>query len=157
MSKPAGHYPQRKMTLKQTKFCEEFLKNGWNAGAAARAAGYSSGSDYTNKGRIMELSNNPRIVQYLEGRVKKMTDELQLPLDYIMRKLKWVIDHCIDESKDIQKELLAPGLSAIREVNTIQGNYAAEKRINITVDGDKHLEHVKRLMERAIEDNKKEY
>jgi phage terminase small subunit len=161
VTRSAGHYPQQRLTQKQIKFCEEFLKNGWNANAAARAAGYKGGNPLTIKqgikGRVTELMDNPRLVGYLQERVKEMTDELQLPLDYIMRKLKWVIDHCIDEDKDINKELLAPGLSAIREVNAIHGNYAAEKRINISVDGDKHIEHVKRLMEKAIEEHKQEY
>ncbi len=57
-------YPQgRKLSKRQEIFIDEYLKNGNNAAAAARAAGYCKDSPHTAKTRGCELLKNPSVAQ----------------------------------------------------------------------------------------------
>jgi phage terminase small subunit len=143
----------KEITIRQRKFAEYFM-TGMTASAAAVKAGYSNKSAYT---RGKELTNNPRVAYYMSERLDKLQKKLEIPLEYLLGKLKHVVDSFIPDGSDLEKDKVSVGLSAIRELNQIQGNYAAEKRINVNVDGDKHLERIKELTEKAIEENKREY
>jgi hypothetical protein len=54
---------ERKLNKRQEIFVNEYLKNGNNAAAAARAAGYCKNSPHTAKTRGCELLKNPCVAQ----------------------------------------------------------------------------------------------
>ena len=145
---------EKELTQMQKKFAENYLSNGMQGTLAAIKAGYSECGAAV---RAVELINNPRVNLYMQERVGKIAKRLEMPLDYLLGKLKFVIDTAIDESEGLNKDFIGAGMSAIKEVNLIQGNYSAEKRVNINVNGDEEIKRVREKTEKAIAENRQEY
>lgn len=139
----------KELTRRELIFCEKYLGLGDSGlGQAAIVAGYAKTN---SRARGFELLSRPHIDRYIRKRRDEIMKETQVDLNYVMHKLKYVTDTFIPDDKQLKKDEVPIGLSALKEINAIQGNYAAEKRITMTLDGDKHIEELKRTMtEQAI-------
>ena len=63
---------KKKLTKKQQKFCQEYLTNGHNAAAAARAAGYST---KTAREIAAENLTKPNIANFIDEEFKKNQED----------------------------------------------------------------------------------
>ena len=84
---------KKKLTKKQEKFCKEYLANGYNAAAAARAAGYSS---KTAKQIAKENLTKPYLAEAISIEGKKNEERYQCSKD----ALAWKIEDAICRAKE---------------------------------------------------------
>jgi phage terminase small subunit len=141
------------LTAKQFKFAESYLSNGHNIHAAARACGLKH---VCNGSRMLKL---PKVTAYINNRLQK-TKEAYMDFDYKIEKLKKVIDDFIPEStEELVPKKVSVGLQAVAEANKMQGDYAAEKRINVNanMELDPLVKATQDLLENLIVKNKREY
>lgn len=123
----------KKLTLRQAKFCEEFLTNGCDAIAAARSVGYK---DPRMSSRRM-LASNPKVKAYISKKVKKMEKEFGVTFDWKVKKLKKIIELTVPDDAENKSEINASAaISAIAETNKMQGHYSAEKIITTNLNAD---------------------
>ena len=83
---------KKKLTKKQEKFCKEYLINGHNAAAAARAAGYSS---KTAREIAAENLTKPNIAQFLDEESKKNEEEFRYTLVDHIKDLDYIAAEAI--------------------------------------------------------------
>lgn len=133
----------RKLTVKQKKFADEYIKTG-NAYQSAIKAGYSE--NYA-KGNIIKLLENERVKTYLDKQMQKIEDkkiakaeEVLTYLTSIMRgkhteevlrgvgKGNQVIDHMEVSAKDRIKaaELLGKRYSLFKDNVNISGDVGVQ-------------------------------
>ena len=60
------------MTNKQKIFAAEYLANGFNAAAAARAAGYSAKTSNTKGAQLLKI---PDVKEYIQTKIEEMESE----------------------------------------------------------------------------------
>lgn len=82
----------KKLTLKQRRFCDEYLANGGNATEAALAAGYSSKTAYSIGS---ENLNKPEIKEYLQVRGEQNAAKFE----YTLREHVQDLDELADLAK----------------------------------------------------------
>ncbi len=137
-------------------FCEKYLQLGGigNGSQAVILAGYSNLSSSVRAEHLLDM---PNVQRYIEERRKVLIEKSQVDLNYIVNKHKYIADKAIPENQELNKEFLSAGQTSLKELTSIFGYYAAEKRVTMTIDGDKHLELVKELTEKAIEQHKQPF
>lgn len=136
----------QKLTKKQELFCNAYLANGFNGTQAAIHAGYSEDSA---KEIASENLTKPNIKEFLDKRMKKVEEKLEITAEWKMQKLKQCIELAMPEAEG--KIVLANHkalLGAIVELNKMQGHYAAERTFNTTVTVDADLETAKELTQK---------
>ena len=84
---------KRKLTPKQKKFCHEYIKD-FNATQAAIRAGYSK---KTAKEIGYQLLHKTSLQEYLAGLINAQTQDDEISVKEIIRKLKIVVDRCMQE------------------------------------------------------------
>lgn len=135
----------------QYDFVKHYVSNGMNAYQAAVAAGFSETYADTKVKLLLDNPNiKPRIEKALQRVDDRLANNLGLTYEWKAKKLKRVIEEFIPNDKD--EELSATkvkvGLTALAELNKMQGDYAPDKRLSVTVDATKErLEQVKRQYE----------
>lgn len=102
-----------KLTPKQKRFCEEYIKD-LNATQAYIRAGYSARSADSLSSRMM---GNDRISLYIAELQEKITNANILDATQIQELL----------SDRIKKGLNQDGLKAVDILNKMQGNYSLDK------------------------------
>ena len=127
---------RKPLTPMQYAFCSEYVKNGFNGYQAAIHAGYSE--SYANT-QIGTLINNPIIRERLaEAYTKldsKQIDTLAITFadkaDILLRIIHDVIPKDGSEPK---RQYYKDAIKAMSELNKMQGDYAPEKRLSMTVN-----------------------
>ena len=121
------------LTQKQYNFCSSYIKNGFNAYQAAIEAGYSH--HYANTKAPMLLKLEP-IKERIEKAYQVAEDKLGISWQWKLKKLKRVIEAYIpdDPEANLNTFETTVGLKALAELNKMQGDYAPDKRISMTVD-----------------------
>jgi len=139
------------LTQLQHNFVMNYIKNGFNAYRAALDAGYSESFATVQSSR---LPSHPAIKPRLEKALARVEDQLIAKLgityEWKARKLKRVVDKFIpdDDEEVMIADRVKVGLSALAELNKMQGDYAPDKRLSVTVDTTKEkLLEVKRQYE----------
>lgn len=150
----SSHLESRKVdlsciTAQQLRFCRRFLANGFQPGEAAQFAGYRT-KNYPNVGR--STLNQPSVKYFIRKEMSAMNEELKIDFEWKMRKLKLAVDYsipdCIESPDDLKN--LKSGISAISEMNKMQGDYAPVKTVNANMlgheeDKEKFAEYCKTL------------
>ncbi len=140
-----------KLTQRQYDFTLNYIKNGFNAYQAAVDAGYSHSFA---KVKTQTLINHPVINERISKAYKavEMAQVNQLCMS-IVEKAK-VLDRIIraiiplDENEPVKLDYVKDAIRAIAELNKMQGDYAPDKRLSITVDATKErLKEVKQMYE----------
>lgn len=136
--------PKRKALGEREKhFCMNYLSNGFNAAKAYRDAGYSAkGADVS----AVAILKRPHIKAYIDKKVTKMEEKLDITFEWKLKKLKQAIDCSLIESDDGKAELVNTSgfLGAMSELNKMQGDYSAEKRVQVI--RDERLEQIQDLV-----------
>jgi phage terminase small subunit len=147
---------EKPLSDRQILFCEAYIRLGgmYSGKQAVIEAGYSN----SNAGnRAEQLLTIPRIQKYIEERRSVLIEKVQVGLEYVLRKHKHVADEAIPEDKPLIKDFVSAGQTSLKEIAAITGIYAAEKRVNVNINGDEHLKRVHDMTEKYIEEHKKEY
>lgn len=138
-----------KLTQKQYDFVINYIKNGFNAYQAALDAGYSK---TFARVKTQSLINHPVINQRISKAYKavEMSQVNQLCMSIVdkARVLDRIIRAIIplDEAEPIKLDYVKDAIRAIAELNKMQGDYAPDKRLSITVDATKErLKEVKQM------------
>lgn len=122
------------LTKKQKLFCLEYLANGYNATQAAIKAGYSA---KTARNIGNENLTKPAIKEFIEKRMKKIEEKIEATIEWKVKMLKTCAEKCLQGEADRDGLIHPSGIvSAIAELNKMQGHYAPEKSINVHADAD---------------------
>lgn len=129
-----------KLTQKQYDFTVNYIKNGFNAYQAALEAGYS---DNYARFKAPGLINHPSINNRITKAYQQVEIEERRTLCMTIRDKAKVLDRIIravvplDESQPVNMKFANEAIKAISELNKMQGDYAPDKRLSITVDATK--------------------
>lgn len=128
------------LTQRQYDFVLNYIKNGFNAKQAAIQAGYSS--SYAHY-RAHALLDHPMVRNRIERAHQKieLKREANLMITYAEKVeiLKRIIYDIVpkDPSEEPKRKLYPEAIKAMSELNKMQGDYAPDKRLSVTVDATK--------------------
>jgi len=144
----------REITPREIKFCYSYLSNGGNGYKAAIDVGHSQASARGNSHKYLK---SPAVKRFMSKQLQKIEDELGADFMWKIQKLKRAIELCMPDYEENHKNCNMTALiSAINEMNRMQGHHAAEKRVIENKDkGD--IEAVHEILDELKEKYKKDY
>jgi phage terminase small subunit len=143
------------LTEKQLKFCESYLTNGHNSIAALKTAGYSIKCTSDGARAIMASRS---VQDYLSKRIKAVEEKEQITFDYKIKKLKQIVELSVPSEAITKEDINASAaISAISELNKMQGHYSAEKHANLNLVVDADIAQAKELMAQLLQQYKREF
>lgn len=105
--------------------------------------------------------------EYIAKRVDEVSRKMQIGFEEKRRKLWYIADTCapddlkplIDKNGNLVMKIPDPktAVSAIAEMNKMDGDIAAEKRINVNVTQTEAFQKLKAYEKQLLEQKKKEY
>ncbi len=121
------------LTPMQYTFCSTYIKNGFNAYQAAVHAGYSEKYALT---QTKKLITNPLVKERITQAFAKVDDKLGVAFEWRVSKLKRIVNAIVpdDEHEEIKLVHGKVAIQALAEINKMYGDYAPEKRLNMTVN-----------------------
>lgn len=141
-----------KLTDQQKKFCLHYLSNGLDKYKAAIDAKYSP---HMARERGSKLLAKPHIKIYIERAMEQLNMKEMITVDWKMGKLKKIVDLCAPDSAVHKDDIDAkPAISAIAELNKMQGHYSKESGDGPT---DEEIAAAKAVLDAAVMARKKEY
>lgn len=113
-------------------FTKHFIALSFNSRKAAQAIGRhpSYGS---------ALLQNPYVIKCLDNELKKMQEKLDVTIDWKIQKLAEIVADCTDKSDEKRKQHYKQAISAINELNKMQGHHAAQKHVFDTTEKYREL------------------
>lgn len=118
-----------KLTDKQYTFVTSYIRNGFNSYKAAKAAGYSEGYALV---KACKLIDQPAIRERIDKALDKvLAIEIKEKADVL---LKIIYDIVPQDGSEPKRKHYPDAIRAISELNKMQGDYAPDKRLSITVD-----------------------
>jgi phage terminase small subunit len=127
------------LTIKQRLFCKAYLANGYNATQAAITAGYSE-----NCARQIgaELLSKPYIRAFIDQTMEKIEKKLDITFE-TKAELLWKCALRCSGDTEFTDFIPTSLISAVAELNKMQGHHAAEKK-EVTHDvGNKTADLIK--------------
>lgn len=131
------------LTIKQTKFCQNYSISPHNATQAAISAGYSPHIAKTIGHR---LKTNPKIQKYLKSLQSDLENQMIVNYEWKLYKLKQIVEAFIDNKEDLSPHKINSAIQAISEMNKMQGHYSAEKHVNFNIKTDPDLQQLEDLI-----------
>lgn len=138
------------LTIKQTKFCQNFIIHPHNATQSAIAAGYSPHIAKTIGSR---LKTNPKVQKYLKSLQSDLENQMTVSYEWKLNKLKQIVEAFIESKEDLSPHKVNSAIQAISEMNKMQGHYSAERHVNFNIKTDPDLQQLEDL----IKQHGKEY
>jgi hypothetical protein len=127
------------LTDKQQKFVSNYVSNGFNASQAARDAGYSDKAASSKTTHM--VTKHPMIRDRIARAYETISTELEIELGVTMadkmRVLSRIIYEIVPIDGAIDKPHLPQALKAMVELSKMQGHYAPDRRLSVTVDATK--------------------
>jgi hypothetical protein len=137
---------EQPLTVKQSLFVSTLLETG-DYGKAATASGYRGIRNY--------YSLPPRLKKEIDKLTNKAMEKSMTDLEWKIKKLKRIADVAMPDSfnnlDDFEKKLINPNasISAVAELNKMQGDYAPVKTETTNVLVDAQNEEIDSLIEEA--------
>lgn len=130
-----GHRPPHELSPQLKKFCDEYLRNGYDATNAGRFAGYSEAQA---KAMATRMKKDPKVWQYIAVRKDEQSTREIVTKEWKMRRLKEIAEG--DKTP----------IAAIAELNKMQGHYAPTKTVNANINAgvEMQVEQVQKLVEK---------
>lgn len=123
------------LTNRQQNLVVNYVKSNFSAHKAALQSDYTAN---TAKVESHEMIAKPKIKERLAcalgDRDSLFMKELGMTLEWQMRKLRRVVEDGIPEEGELKSHKVKVAISAIDLINKIQGNYAPDRQLRITVD-----------------------
>lgn len=137
------------LTIKQTKFCQNFIIPPHNATQAAIAAGYSPHIAKTIGHR---LKTNSKVQDYLKSLQSDLESQMTVSYEWKLNKLKRIVETFIESKEDLSPNKVNSAIQAISEMNKMQGHYSAEKHLNFNIKTDPDLQQLEDLIKQHGKD-----
>jgi len=116
----------------QYSFCSEYIRNGFNAHQAALTAGYSP--TYA-KFKAPALVHKPQIVERMESALRRVEHKLEVSFEWRVNILKRIVNDVVpQDGTEPRRAHYKVAIQALAEINKMYGDYAPEKRMNMTVN-----------------------
>ena len=129
----------KSLNNKQQLFVNNYVSNGYNAAQAARDAGYAENTALV-KAPLM-VTKHPLIRERIARAHETISTELEIELGVTMadkmRVLSRIIYEIVPVDGEIDKPHLPQALKAMVELSKMQGHYAPDRRLSVTVDATK--------------------
>jgi phage terminase small subunit len=141
------------LTKQERLFCENYLLEGSGHAAALKAG-------YKGQATASRLLLKPHIREYIEKRQAHICSEYNVKFGEKIKKLMDIIDGLTpEEIKKIKPDAARVIIMAIAELNKMQGDYPAEKRVNanLNVNTDTDLLQVRQIQQQLLDQYKREY
>lgn len=119
-----------KLNQKQYDFTLSYIANGFNAYQAALDAGYKPNYALT---RSSTMIKHPEIAKRIYKATSDIEEKLKITCLWKATQLKRIIDNIMNAECNTDKTY-ATVIKAISELNKMQGDYAPNKSINLTLD-----------------------
>ena len=133
----------KKLTVKQEKFCQEYVANGGNASGAYRSA-------YSTHNMKSETINNKAYILSTKGDIrarisnlrKKIEEESNVSAVWVRKKLIELVDRCMQAEAVLDSEGMPTGEykfdssganKAIDTLNRMQGYYEKDNKREVVV------------------------
>lgn len=124
---------ENQMRPKHVVFAIAYVKNGGNAISAALEAGATAQETGYKWLQRDDVRNYIKEVQH------QLTEKTKITIEWKMQKLKEVVDTSLTpqyDSNGLAQYKLDTAVTAIRELNKMQGDYAPEKHLNLNVSAE---------------------
>lgn len=144
----------KKLNEQERKFCVEYVKNNNNAFQAALAAGYSEENAFKNSFRFLK---RPHIKEYVDNLLEKIDKKVGVSLEWKINKLRLAVERSLPDEEEKAKINPQIGITAIAELNKMQGHHSAEKLVTTNLNVDTDIDNVKSLMDELIDKHNKNY
>lgn len=152
----SGKLRHGNVTIKQRKFVTNYIQNGLNGAKAIRDAGYET--DAVNSTTLAcQTLKHPAVKKLVEKEVRRLEKDFGLTFDYKIKKLKKILDNTIPDDDCATPEHYRVGISAISELNKMQGHHAAEKRVNLNLQTDANIDQLRSVMDELVKKHTKDY
>jgi hypothetical protein len=153
LSQSREENPDGCITTKQRNFVMQYFANGCNATQAAISAGYK---EKTAQQKGHNLLKEPGVKEFVERKMKQYTEKLEITAEMKMKKL-WLcadrgIPETIGDGQNLWAEGMRVGISAISELNKMQGDYAPEKILNANANLETSPQDFAELLEQYERD-----
>lgn len=127
---------KKQLTDMQANFVINYIKNGFNMYRAAKDAGYSESYSRIQSHKLM---HNPLIQEKINLLRRDTEKKIPIAWDWKVKKLLRVINEYIPDDNTIalKNDQVKTALTAMQELNRMQGDYAPDKRLSMTVDATK--------------------
>lgn len=138
------------LTDKQQSFVINYVQSGGNAKLAALQAGYSKVYAETNTTRLItNEAIRQRLAKAYQTVERKHQSRLCMTLEEKARVLSAIIYDVVPrDGSEPKRQHYPDAINAIKELNKMQGDYAPDKRLSVTVDATKNrLAQVKKQYE----------
>ena len=141
---------RRQLTDKQQNFILNYIKNGCNGYKAMIDAGYTHDAA---RCKVNTMLDHPLIRERINGAFKKVESRRELAIFMTLHEKIGVLTRIIDDviprdGSEPKRDYYKDALKALQELNKMQGDYAPDKRLNVTVDATKdRLKEAKRIYE----------
>ena len=130
---------KKQLTEMQQSFVVNYIKNGFNMRQAALSAGYSQSFATVHAHKLIshpvikeKIENAYRTVEAGQNRILCMT---------LYDKAKALSDIIYDvlgkDGEEPKRAYYKDAIAALKELNKMQGDYAPDKRLTMTVDATK--------------------
>jgi phage terminase small subunit len=136
----------KNLTERQRIFCEQYVLCGGDTVKAATRAGYKS-----PRRNAHLLLTRKALRKEIEILIDKFEAE-GITFEWKLRKLKQAVETSITET-----EVKSAGITAIAEMNKMQGHYSADKVVTAHIQIDADIERAKLLVDRLLVEHKSEY
>lgn len=128
---------QRPLKPIQKKFVQEYLANGGDIKNAALSAGYSENTARVTSYKFLDNPKIKEMILLAQGNIEASSiKEAIAPYTWKAGILKRLVNAVIsdDETQPINLEYGKIAIAAIAELNKMSGEYAPQKRLQLTVD-----------------------
>lgn len=133
----------RKLTLKEKRLVDHYVICGEKKEAAIRA-GYSRGGAHVLGCRTLQ---KPPVQEYLQEKLNKVNQKMDISKEWRLGKLKQIADSFVSQEKQILDSKEAKvAVSAIAEINKMEGDYAPTKIISANLNIEADAEMIDELM-----------
>lgn len=131
------------LTIKQTKFCQNYIIPPHNATQTAIFAGYSPHIAKTIGSR---LKANPKIQAYLKSLQADLESQMTVSYEWKLDKLKRIVEAFIENKENLRSNKVNSAIQAIAEMNKMQGHYSPEKHVSVNIKTDPDLQQLENLI-----------
>lgn len=128
------------LSVRDINFLDALMKHNGNVSKAADEVGYNPKHGDVLAKRVFA---NPEAQVYITAQHEKTAAEFRWTYEEKMQTLKRITELAVPATAESIKDTL-PGaaIQAIAESNKMQGDYSAEKRVNVNVNVDPDLQAV---------------
>ena len=135
--------------LRQRQFCDEYILCG-NVPEAAAKVGYKKGSTVPYK--ILKSENGER---YIKERRAQLDKTVEVNFGWKVKKLSTIVEASVgDTPETVDKRHAGNAISAISELNKMQGHHAPTAQVVVNLEQDEYIKKINDVTMRILEEKR---